>query len=397
MWRNFTQAYATEPRPNPKNKMEPTGPFAAAQAFDAESLRIAREYKGLLKKDLAARVNISPSAITQFEAGSIRPHPETVSRIALVLGLPVDFFSGPRSWVRVDSDQCHFRSLRSASQRDRRRVLAAAAILRHIVDYLETRVNLPIETLSPFQSDAGTDEEIEGLAAGLRRGWSLGLGPIPKLITLFESRGVLAFRLFSGCDRVDAFSFWSRERPFIFLNIDKDSASRSRFDAAHELGHLLMHADCSPGDKLQEIQAHKFASAFLMPKETIERELPRRVIWPHFLELKRRWGVSVAALLRRAVDLGVISGESFRRANRQLSAKGWKTEEPSEPAPEVPELIRDSVLTIVKRDSGLRALSSKLRIPAHILDELTLLDHVSLQPNLPLENVARFAAPNDTR
>ncbi|MEK2654790.1 ImmA/IrrE family metallo-endopeptidase [Pseudomonas aeruginosa] len=41
--------------------------------------------------------------------------------------------------------------------------------------------------------------------------------------------------------QVNAFSCWRRGvTPFVFLNTQK-SAEASRFDAAHELGHLVLH------------------------------------------------------------------------------------------------------------------------------------------------------------
>src|SRR3546814_6566541 len=44
---------------------------------------------------------------------------------------------------------------------------------------------------------------------------------------------------------VDAFSCWRNGQPFVFLNTFK-SAERSRFDAAHELAHLVLHRHGGP-------------------------------------------------------------------------------------------------------------------------------------------------------
>jgi Zn-dependent peptidase ImmA (M78 family) len=116
----------------------------------------------------------------------------------------------------------------------------------------------------------------------------LGSGPIDSVVRLLESKGILVFHLLEDCKGSDAFSLWYDDRPFIFLNTEKDASSRTRFDAAHELGYLVMHTECPPGEKFQENQANRFVSAFLMPKETFIKECPRRLVWDHFIELKSR-------------------------------------------------------------------------------------------------------------
>lgn len=64
-----------------------------------------------------------------------------------------------------------------------------------------------------------------------------------------------------------------------------------RFDAAHELGHLVLHPDTEPGSKIVEQQAHAFASEFLMPAAEITHQLPRRIDWPTLHDLKQHWGL----------------------------------------------------------------------------------------------------------
>lgn len=144
---------------------------------------------------------------------------------------------------------------------------------------------------------------------------------------LLETHGVLALRLPNGTDlKVDAFSTCSGRRPLVFLSRAKDDKSRSRFDAAHELGHLIVHPDTEPCYKLVENQAHAFAAAFLMPEDEIAGDLPRRIDWPASHELKRKWGVSLRALVHRAHSLSRLSEASYRRANQQFSF--WDNPEP---------------------------------------------------------------------
>jgi Zn-dependent peptidase ImmA (M78 family)/DNA-binding XRE family transcriptional regulator len=368
------------------------GPHSTVHAFSPAALTIAREYRGVRKNELAAKLEVTPSAITQFEAGTVRPNAATLARAAVVLGFPLAFFADVSRWSPLPTDQCHFRSLRSATQQDRRRMLATAALLRGLVEYIDDHVNLPHEDLTRISRDVHHDIEIEDLAADARAAWQLGTGPIPALLTLLESRGIVVFRVPSDCDKVDAFSFWNKDRPFIFLNSDKGSSSRSRFDAAHELGHLLMHVDCVPGDGKQELQAHRFAGAFLMPRSSITRELPSRLSWPHLFELKRRWGVSLAALLRRGYDLGIYSDATYRRANSYLSMKGWKSGEPAEPDHEAPELISDSIFALFRAGVSAGDIASALGVSTSILNELVTTTDPNEQSSLLFGNVRDFAS-----
>ncbi len=114
----------------------------------------------------------------------------------------------------------------------------------------------------------------------VRVAWELGDGPIANVVGLLERKGVIVSRLPAATDEVDALSCQIGERPFIVLATNKDAADRARFDAAHELAHLLLHEDAQPGDAEVERAAHRFAAEFLAPAASIRRELPNRLDWP---------------------------------------------------------------------------------------------------------------------
>lgn len=180
-----------------------------------------------------------------------------------------------------------------------------------------------------------TDDEVEAelAAAELRRRWGLGGGRIQHVVRLLELRGAIVVRPAVGTTDVDAISTSVRGRPIIVLAADKQEAGRSCMDASHELGHLVMHHDAEPGRQLVERQARRFASAFLLPTDSMLAELPRQLDWDGYLSLKARWGVSMAALLHRAKKLGVLSPHAYQRAQTQLSARGWRVHEPGAVVP----------------------------------------------------------------
>lgn len=350
----------------------------AARLFEPARLTLARELRRLTKADLAKKIDKSPSALSQFEAGSTRPDAGTVGALALALELPLGFFTRDVSGPTMSVDQCHFRSLRSASQRDRRSLLARGTLLCELADELEEVVEVPPTRLPTLDRQVTGVDEIERVAEEVRGQWGLGLGPISNVVWLLESNGVIVSYIPSNCAKVDAFSGWrqagGRTRPFVFLTAYKDATARSRFDAAHEAGHLVMHADAEPGNPDLEREANQFASALLMPRESFGREAPRRLNWGLIWELKRRWGVSARAILYRARHLGLLSEASYRRGFVHLN-KTCGRSEPHEPERELPVTLRAGV-EVIEEDGEFDELAVRLGLRPRQLREL-LSPHVS--------------------
>jgi Zn-dependent peptidase ImmA (M78 family)/transcriptional regulator with XRE-family HTH domain len=314
----------------------------AAKDFCPERLVLAREARGLQKNELAELIETTPSAVGQFERGRIRPTPETVLRMSLALGVPPSFFAAEPP-VTVPSEACHFRRLRSSTQQEQRRVRATGALVLTLARHLETVVDLPAESITALSTAVEGAGDPEETAEAVRRAWGLGTGPLANVVGLLEREGVIVVEATGHSERLDAFSAWVGSRPVVFLATDKQSASRRRFDTAHELGHLVMHADVLPGALDVERHADAFAAALLLPRAAFESECPRSLSWPRLLALKRRWKVSLAALVRRAYGLGIYSEATYRRAFVQLNERGWRRAEPEEPPMEHPQVLRRAV------------------------------------------------------
>lgn len=227
------------------------------------------------------------------------------------------------------------------------------------VQYLERRVRLPEVELPELDPESSP----ERAAQAVREAWELGEGPIRNVVGLLERKGVIISRLPAATDELDAFSCWVGSRPFIILVSNKDAADRARFDAAHELAHLLHH-DAHPGDAAVERVAHAFAAEFLAPTRSIRAALPKRVDWRRLADLKLEWGVSMAMLLRRMRDLAVISDAAYRRGMMDLSRRGWSRSEPIDiGVPERPELLaRAMALLEEHRDFTLDQLANDLAL-----------------------------------
>ncbi|BBO74550.1 transcriptional regulator [Desulfosarcina widdelii] len=350
--------------------------YSTLNQFSPAKLTLAREFRGLQKKELAEKLEITPSAVTQFESGRVRPNKETLVKISWTLGVPVDFFKHKVSDAKpIPTDICHFRSLRTSSQQERHRVLAAGTLLIELVQFLEEHVEFPSEDISNIAVKKHLQKfnEIELYATTVREKWKLGKGPIKNMVDLLESHGALIFLIPGHSERLDAFSLWNSGRPCIFLSSDKGSSSRSRFDLAHELGHLLMHADVIPGNKELERQADAFASAFLLPLDSFLPECPRRMNWGdwgHFIELKKRWKVSIAALLHRAKKIGCISEATYRRAFMNMNKQNMRKKEPAEPPVENPQLINKAVNLLSENGLSIEKIADALSFNNKDLAEL---------------------------
>lgn len=314
---------------------------SAAAIFDPYRLTIARGVSGLTRAELAERVSVSAALISQYELGKTTPSATVLARVALALGFPVEFFAADGVARNGSEDQVFFRSLRSATKRDRDRAFFDTELIADLVRVVEEHVELPdVEIPKLLAADDDELSDIEDRAAEVRRAWNMQQGPVGSVVKLLEAHGAVVYHLHATSSKLDAFSRWMDARPVVVLSQDKNDAGRSRFDASHELGHLVMHPEARAADKVYEAQAHKFAAAFLMPREDILSELPARADWKRFIALKATWGVSIQALLRRARDLEVMTEYSYKRAVVELNRMGWRTDEPGAlPVVERPSML----------------------------------------------------------
>lgn len=342
--------------------------------FDGSRLALVRNLRGLLKKELAAKVSKTPAAIGQFENGVLQPDRATVASLALVLRVRPTFFSPRPAESKFASDACHFRSLRSSTASERRHLLARGALTRDLVSVLEDRVSIPSARIPEVTTGVSSVRGAEGAATAVRKVLGLDEAPVPNVIQMLENLGVIVVPINKGGRRVSAFSTWTGDRPFIFLNNhDENPRSRTRFDNTHELGHLVMHADTVPGDKELERQADRFASAFLLPKRPFLDECPSRLYWEDLIEIKKKWGASLAAIVRRGYDLGRFSEATYRRAYVDLNRRGWRRAEPGEDA--LPEeratLLAQTIEAAAAAGFAPEQLAVELGVSVHDLGALT--------------------------
>ena len=349
-----------------------------AALFDRTRLRMARELRGYNQVELARRVgSVTPASLSQFENGHARPASPTLRRLSVALQVPIAFFATPARPAPPEAIDGFFRSLRSTAPRDRHRALAYAQLTHELTLELEKFVRLPEVNLpcTDLTKKSITRADITSSANRVREVWGIPPGPIDDLVRTLERHGIVTTRFRVGMDDVDAFSVAFPGRPIIALGADKGHRDRSRFDAAHELGHLVMHSPDQIGSKAIEAEADKFAAEFLMPEDDIKNELPSRADWPVLIKLKAKWHVSIASLIVRANTLEVMGDRAYSQAWKALSARGWRKREPGDLGPpENPILLQRAVQVVAEAGVTLEEIIQRAGLPED--DIHTILGHI---------------------
>lgn len=330
------------------------GSRTAEVQFEPRRLRLARTFRGFTFEELGDKVSASRQFVHQLESGKRSPAPDMTAALAAALLVESDFFTRPVA-NDIPHDECNFRSLASSRVRDLEQVISHGILLEELLESLEEDLEFPEVNFPRIPVD--DLEEVEVCAARSRTFWGLGLSdPIASIIRVAENAGAIVIKFPGVASEIDALSIY-RRRPMIIRSSDKESPTRVRFDVAHEIGHLVMHGGGSSSERGElEDQANRFASAFLLPREAFVREFPvgRRLDWQGMFALKRRWGVSAQAILRRAYDLELIDAAQYRSGQVFISKQGYRRHEPYEPAQaESPEVMR-SALEVLQGIEGSR-------------------------------------------
>lgn len=351
------------------------GPADRARFFYGDKLRLARLLAGLSLDELGGLVAASRQFIHQLETGAKEPTNEMRDALAAALAVTSAFFAMPAT-NPVREEDCHFRRLASAPRALIAQAVARGTALEALVDALEGQVRMPIVDF-PEEARPASLDAVERIAENARQHWGLGLdGPITSMMRVVENAGAVVVHFDDLTDRIDALSM-ARRRPIIVRSTAKLAGARLRFDLAHEAAHLIMHQGIVTGDSVTEGEAHRFASAFLIPRIAFAREFPRSrrtLDWNALFAMKLRWKVSVRAIARRAFDLGLIDAAQYRTANIQLVKTGQaKAERYDERvAVEEPELLRAAISWVSNRDAiVLHHLLAKLGMAPELFTRLT--------------------------
>lgn len=324
-------------------------------SFNGSRIKEAMAFRGKRLTELSEATGIAKQSLSNYIYDKNTPPYENVIKISNELGFPPQYFMSEDHCPTI-TDNTYFRSQAAATKSSRKAQSVKAEyiakmhwVLSNYVDFPE--LDLPQKMDVHIDSSVETESTevidiIESLADHVRQEWKLGLGPIENLQYVMESHGIIVTSSRDVGSEIDAFSQRVRIKDdsnhsavyIIALAIGEKPIERLRFDMAHELGHILMH---SWEDSIEEIdkdafnarekQANMFASALLLPRKTFSLDVtPYATELGYYKQLKKKWGVSMQAMMYRARQLNIITGNQFSYMMRQVSKSGWRKHEPGD-------------------------------------------------------------------
>lgn len=370
--------------------------------INCERLKEARLFRKMTMADLAQIVGINKQAISQFENCKNSPDPMTLRRIADALRFPYSFFfeADPASTV----GNTYFRALYSSKKKDLVAQQVKAKYLAKIHSVLSSKVKFKPLNLPDFTADKTIT--IEEITMRTRQHWDLGDAPIPNMVALLERNGIIVGEFATNSREIDAFYQYYEEDDYpaycVVLGTDKRSFYRRQFNCAHELGHILLHERYSDLNEIdreefreREDEANAFAAAFLLPAKAFGNDVaayPNRL--GHYIELKKKWNVSIMAMIMRAYALGYLSANQYSYLMRQMSTRGYRQTEPLDDSIEYkhPYALKQSIDLLLTKgnmsDEDIMRLfaTHKFSVSANVIEELLNLEEGTLSQSQKVES-----------
>jgi Zn-dependent peptidase ImmA (M78 family)/DNA-binding XRE family transcriptional regulator len=314
-------------------------------ALAGERIRSIRQLLGISQVDLADAASVSQSLISQVENGTREASEELVQAVAAATGTPRSFFDFMPPDIPIGT--LRFRKLASARQGDTKRVKALFDEAFRVVSELLDNANYPIPDLPVAVGEVAQDE-IEAFATRTREALLIDTeGPIKHLTRACERAGIAVVPITlpnADDDETEAVghfgvSCWpSRDEPALIGYFSGGPGDRHRYTISHEIGHLVLHSNRRI-IKDPEDEANRFAGALLVPESQAREIFDTPVTLSELFRLKAHWGVSAQALIMRGSQLGLIDEQRKASLFKQLSARGWRKNEPVTVHREEPTLV----------------------------------------------------------
>jgi len=346
-------------------------------------LRLARELRTTTQTELARTAGIPQARLSRIESGQLTAAATELNALAAALELPSGFLIEPG--VPAAAPLFRKRAIRSV-----KRVSAIQARLNTAVliaqRLLDAGVELDPPQTFPEPGDFPAHEPVLA-AEELRRAWRLPVGRVDNLTAVIESAAGIALYIDFGDDDATAafINTPGDERMWFLLNSRERAGDRLRLSLAHELGHAVLHRLLPTAEQAeQELQAFQFAAALLLPADEFDRAIPYGALTlSKARALKETYWVSIQAIIRAAYDRGRISRDRYTSLFKQLSARGWRTEEPA-PIPREHLQLWPEVLRVHREHHGYsdEDLAAVARVGVTTLSDLFPNDFVAPRPPL---------------
>lgn len=294
---------------------------------------MARRMRMLSMDDFVALTNykISKQSISKYERGLMMPKPQTLHILAKALRVPVEYFSKPT----ICLSRINYRTKGEINNAMRESISSIAHDIIERYIQIEQILDLRPSFINPLQRiSATTYAEIETAACILRKKWQLGTHPIQSICHLLETFGIMIIEHHIDSNEFLGFSaFINGVRPVVLINSANHTVERKRFTILHELGHLLLFTARIPKEytEPEEKLCERFASAVLCPASVLASELGVRrniLTLSELISIKQKYGMSIAAIIHRCHDTGIISTEYYNHVydnyiNHNRIETGW--------------------------------------------------------------------------
>ena len=381
--------------------------------FNPSRLSEARTYSKMTGEELANAIGVKKQAISQFENGKATPEYETVERISSVLKFPVNYFY--EKDAPSLQGNTYFRAPFSSNKRDLNSQKVKTRYVAHVYGTLARYVDFLPYNVPVFENTS----DIPAIAKKLRNYWGLGQEPISDMVSLMERNGIIMSEFATDSKQIDAFTQYDeigfQNYYCVVLGTEKPSFVRRQFSCAHELGHIVLHEKYEDKSGInredfrkQESEANMFAAEFLMPRDAFLSDLQvsaNRL--NRYIELKRKWKVSISAMVMRAHDLEAITDNQYQYLMRQIAKNGWRTSEPLDDYLPLrhPKALKQAVNIIILNNvlTGKELLSEigrdGISLPKSVVDEVLNLEPDTIVVDEPTadSNIIPFAQLKNRR
>ena len=337
---------------------------------------------------------ITKQALSKYELGKAKPSPVVLNKLAAALGIKAAYlWSEPSFSVRFIA----YRKGSGLLKGEQKRVESV------VIQSLEDRMRLQDLTgesngaLLPIRKLNVRKIADAELAAGtMRESWRIGQAPIANVTDLLEDHlvHVLEVEANEKFDGISAVVLNGEDniKAAVVVSRPAIAGERQRLNLAHELGHLVLNISKETDE---EKAAFRFAAAFLAPAESLYKEVGNKRVFiqpEELLILKRRFGISMQALLYRLHDLGVITDSYYKKWCMDINRLRWRKQEPCELPAERPQWLRRSVLRalgegFLTREEAEKMLGEQLKAK----EPLSLIERRSFM-KLPLEERRKLLA-----
>ena len=294
--------------------------------LNPKMITVARESRGFSQLELAEKLSLSPSNLSRMEQDFIEVGENHLKSISTILNYPEEFFYQEGETL---PPALALRKRNVVAQKIMLPIEAQVNIYRLNVEKLlkaisQPEINLPVLDIEKLGSPAEA-------ARKLRKLWKIEKGAINNLTQVLEDNGLFLINFDFNTERVDGMSILANGKfPVVFSN-KRSLGDRQRFTLAYELGHLVMHLQTNPSFTRDiSHEANEFAAEFLMPEKDIKGDFKDGVNLNVLADLKRKWKVSMQALLYRANDIGVITDNQKRYLINQFNSMNIRRREPAE-------------------------------------------------------------------